>query len=121
MLSLNEQISAKQKEALKKGRNSEKAQAFKKKLINKEEVDLDGLVDKIIDVFGLSENTKIDKKEAIEEFKLNLTKEDILRYIASKGTKNQKVQELIYKQAMTVAESDSPPLILKEVAKILKK
>ncbi len=75
------------------------------------------LLNKEIDKLQLNEK----KKMALKEFKQNLTKEDVLRYIEKKGSKNPEVQKLIYEQAKTAAQKDSPAHILKEVAIILKK
>ena len=84
---------------------------------DKEQV-LENLLNKTIDKFSLS---KKKKKITLEEFKKNLTKEDIFYYIAKKGTKKPEVQEVIYKQAKAMAKKDTPPYILKEVIKILKR
>jgi hypothetical protein len=123
-----EELSKKQKDALAKGRNSDKAKAFKKNLMKEEaEEDEDDksetveeLLNKTIERLQLNED-KTDKKLDLKEFKQNLTKEDVLRYIEKKVSKNPEVQKLIYEQAQAAAKKDSPAYILKEVAKILKK
>jgi hypothetical protein len=88
---------------------------------NKTQV-LENLLDKTIDAFELNENKKPkSKKQTLEEFKKNLCKEDILKYIERKGTKNPKVQEVIFEQASLAAEKQEPVYILKKVVDIMKK
>ena len=82
---------------------------------------LERLLNKTIDTFQLGEDKKDVKGMTLEEFKRNLTKEDILKYIEKKGTKNAEIQELIYEQAKIAASKDTPPHILKEVVKIMRK
>lgn len=120
-----EEISPKQREALKKGRNSEKAKAFKKKLMNKKKTDVDpkleNLLNKTIDALKLNESKPSKKKMTLEEFKHNLSKDDVLKYMEKKGTKNKQIQDIIYEQAKEVATKDEPAYILKEIVKIMKK
>ncbi len=82
---------------------------------------LEKLLNNTINKFKLSGNKKFTKKTGLTEFKKNLTKEDVFRYIEKKGTKKPEVQEIIYEQARKVAKNDNPAYILVEVYKILKK
>lgn len=51
---------------------------------------------------------------------MNMTEEDIYAYMDRAGTRNKKVQALIYEQATSLAASGKPVEILKQVVKILK-
>jgi hypothetical protein len=82
---------------------------------------LEKLLDKTIDAYNLNENRSSKKKMTLQEFKQNLSKKDIINYIAKKGTKNPKIQEVIYEQAALNADKDEPVYILKQVIDILKK
>lgn len=84
---------------------------------------LDRLLNKTIDALNLSESRtdKNKKKITLEEFKKNLSEEDIKRYIAAKGSKNPKIQEIIYEQAKLSAKKDTPAHILQEVVKLIRK
>jgi hypothetical protein len=55
----------------------------------------------------------------LQEMKKKLTKEDILNYMAKRGAKNVKVQEVIFTKASEKAKSSEMFDILQEVAKIL--
>jgi hypothetical protein len=59
------------------------------------------------------------KKVNIQELKQKLTKQDILNYMAKKGTKNVKVQEVIFNKASEKAKSGEMFDVLQEVALIL--
>lgn len=85
---------------------------------------LERLMNKALDAYDLTEGgdrKKSKKSMTLEEFKKNLTEEDVKRYIAAKGSKNQKVQEIIYEQAKLSAKKDTPAHVLKEVVKIIRK
>jgi len=85
---------------------------------------LERLMNKALDAYDLTESgdrKKTKKSMTLEEFKKNLTEEDVKRYIAVKGSKNQKVQEIIYEQAKLSAKKDTPAHVLKEVVKIIRK
>jgi len=84
---------------------------------------LERLMNKTLDTFGLNESGDRKKKKDItlEEFKKNLTEEDVKRYIAAKCSKNPKVQEIIYEQAKLSAKKDTPAHILKEAVKMIRK
>lgn len=64
---------------------------------------------------------KINEKDLLKQKIKNITKEGIYKYISRAGTKNPKIQELIYEQAVAAAGSGEPFEVLKEVVKILKK
>lgn len=61
------------------------------------------------------------KKLTIEEFKQNLTKEDIFKYMERAGAKNPKIQEIVYEQAVNAASSGKPVEVLRQVINIMKK
>lgn len=97
----------------------EKEDEFKQD-IKEETQDLEKILNKTIDTFNLSETEK-PKEVTIEEFKRNLTKDDVLKIMERKGTKNKQIQEIIYEQAQKISTKNEPASILKEVFKILKK
>jgi len=69
-----------------------------------------------------SKQKKSSKKEInIEEFKKNLKEEDIYKIMEKLGSKNKKIQKIIYEQACTVSKTQQPQDILKSVIKILKR
>jgi hypothetical protein len=79
-----------------------------------------------INKLNLAENssTKEKKKKkvlTVEEFKRNLTKEDVYKYMTNSGTKNAKIQDIIYEQACALAKTSKPVDILKQVIKVMKK
>jgi len=61
------------------------------------------------------------KNSNMEEFKRNLTKDDIFSYMERAGTKNPTIQNIVYEQAMASSKSQEPVDILKSVVKIIKK
>jgi hypothetical protein len=61
------------------------------------------------------------KQITLQEFKRRLTKEDIFKYIEKAGTKNPKIQEIIYEQAAMSAKNDTPVEVLKQVINLMKK
>ena len=61
------------------------------------------------------------KKTQLTEFKHQLTKEHILRYMEGKGTKNPKIQKIIYEQAEAKANGSRPFDIFKQVVKLIEK
>jgi len=67
-----------------------------KKDIKEKSQTLEKLLNKTIDTFKLSEDKTNKKEITLEEFKRNLTKEDIFRYMAKKGTSKSEIQELVY-------------------------
>jgi len=56
-----------------------------------------------------------------EDFKNNLTKEDVIQWLNKKGTKNPQVQEIIYEQAVSQCNSGKPYKVLMELTKVIKK
>lgn len=82
------------------------------------------LLNETIKKFNLVETDKLKKKKkqlTLTEFKRNLSKEDIYKYIEKAGTKNSKIQDIIYEQASVQAKSAKPIDILKHVIKVMKK
>lgn len=61
------------------------------------------------------------RKMDIEQLRENLTDDDIYKYMERAGTKNKKIQEIIYEQASAAASDASPFEILRQVVKILNK
>lgn len=107
----------KEEEIDKKTEENEKALPTEKVTSESKTVALEKLLNKTIDTFKLSET----KKVTLEEFKKNLSKNDIINFMSRRGTKNKEIQELIYEQARLNAKKDGPAYILKEVSDILKK
>lgn len=60
---------------------------------------------------------KIKSKQDI----LNMSEQDVYAYMSRAGTKNPKIQQIIYEQAAASAGSGKPIDVLKEVIKILNK
>ena len=60
------------------------------------------------------------KQMTIQEFKKTLTREDIMKFIEKKGSKNKKIQEIIYEQAVASAGTSEPIVILKKVMEIMR-
>ncbi len=85
--------------------------------------DVERLLSETIEKLNLSgKTTKKSKKEVtLEEFKRNLTEKDIYKYISKAGTKNPKIQNIIYEQASALAKTSEPIDILKQVIKVMKK
>jgi len=70
------------------------------------------------------ENKKVPKKKkeiTLEQFKKTLTTEDIYKYIGKAGSKNPRIQEIVYEQAVHAAGNNKPINILRQVIKIMKK
>jgi len=85
---------------------------------------VEGLLSETIEKLNLTEVDKSKKKKkqiTLTEFKRNLTKEDIYKYIRKVGTKNPKIQNIIYEQAVSKAGSGKPIEVLKQVIKVMKK
>lgn len=61
-----------------------------------------------------------EKDLAIQKLK-NITQEGVYKYMERAGTKNTKIQELVYDQAVAAAGSGEPFEVLKQVVKILKR
>jgi len=86
--------------------------------------DVERLLSETIEKLNLggSGSTKKQKKvPTLEEFRKNLTKEDIYKYMTKAGTKNPKIQGIVYEQAEALSRTAEPIDILKQVIKIIKK
>ena len=68
-----------------------------------------------------SRTTKKKKELTLEQFKRNLTKEDIFKYMDRAGTKNTQIQEIVYEQAVLAAKNSTPVEVLRQVINIMKK
>ena len=80
-------------------------------------------IDQLNEVYKKRSNpkTKFDKQEK-KESKLNLIIEDqIYKYMSYMGTKNERIQKVIYEQAKDNAKTDDLKDIFKEVYKALKR
>lgn len=69
----------------------------------------------------VKEVKKVDPKDLLKKKLKNITEEGIYKYMQKAGTKNAKIQELVYEQAVAAAGSGEPFEVLKQVVKILKK
>jgi len=68
-----------------------------------------------------SRTTKKKKEVTLKEFKKNLSKDDIYKYIDRAGTKNPQIQEIVYEQAVIAAGNNKPIEVLRQVINIMKK
>jgi len=64
---------------------------------------------------------KLNEKDLLKKKIKNITEDQIYKYMEKAGTKNRKIQELIYEQSVAAAGSGEPFKVLKQVVKILKK
>jgi hypothetical protein len=64
---------------------------------------------------------QINEKEELMKKLRNVTEAQIYKYMERAGTKNKKIQELVYEQAAAAAQSGEPYKILRKVVEILKK
>ena len=69
----------------------------------------------------VSKKKKVNENELLKKKLKNITEAGIYKYMEKAGTKNAKIQELIYEQAVAAAGSGEPFEVLKQVVKILKK
>jgi len=69
----------------------------------------------------ITEQAKLNKADLMKKKLLNITQEGVYKYMENAGTKNPKIQELIYDQAAAAAMSAKPYKILQQVVKILQK
>ena len=86
--------------------------------------DVERLLSETIEKLNLTGSRTTKKKKAVptlNEFKQNLTKEDIYKYMHKAGTKNPKIQNIVYEQASSLAPTSKPIDILKQVIKVMKK
>lgn len=131
-LSLREQAKEEMPEEEEKEEKDEKKEEKKEEVKEEKEVDeflKNGAMEKILsqtlERLGLhTEDSKTAKKKTeitLDEFKKNLTKEDIFKYMDRAGTKNPKVQEIVYEQAVLAAKNSTPVEVLRQVIKLTKK
>jgi len=64
---------------------------------------------------------KLNEKDLMKKKLKNITKEGIYKYMERAGTKNPKIQELVYDQAVAAAGSGEPIKVLKKIVEIMKK
>jgi hypothetical protein len=87
--------------------------------------EMENLLTKTISKLGLNEESKkVPKKKkevTLEEFKKTLTTEDVYKYINKAGSKNPRIQEIVYEQAVNEAGNNKPINVLKQVIKVMKK
>jgi len=90
-------------------------------IISESELDR-SIEDKLNEVYKKRNSTKPKLKEKKKESQLNLITEDqIYKYMAYMGTKNKRVQDVIYEQAKDNAKTNDLKDIFKEVYKSLKR
>jgi hypothetical protein len=65
--------------------------------------------------------SKAKKYKNADEFKRNLTKEDVISWLNKKGTKNTQIQEILYEQAISEGGSGKPYKVLMQLTKVIKK
>jgi len=85
---------------------------------------LEKLLADTIQKLGISEggHSKKSKKEvSLQEFKQTLNEDMIMKYIEKAGTRNKKIQSIVYEQAVSEAGSGKPIDVLRQVIKIMKK
>lgn len=68
-----------------------------------------------------SRTTKKKREITLKEFKKNLTKEDIFKYMHRAGTQNPQIQEIVYEQAVLASKNNKPVEVLRQVINIMKK
>lgn len=56
-----------------------------------------------------------------DDFKNNVTKEDVISWLNKKGTKNKQIQEILYEQAISEGGSGKPYKVLMQLTKVIKK
>ena len=85
---------------------------------------MERILSQTISKLGLytEDKKKKSKKEmTLEQFKKKLTKEDVYKYMKRAGTKNPKIQEIVYEQAVIAAKTNAPVEVLRQVITIMKK
>jgi len=110
----------------------EKAEEVKVPTITETEDEMtEKIVNKLAEKLSLvfeSRTDKVVEKEKVVEPKptlkkidvKNITEEGVYDYMVRAGTKNEKIQKLIYEQAEVAAGSSVPVEVLKQVVKVLK-
>jgi len=76
--------------------------------------------EKVIEEKVVKEEKEVEPKPIKKIDVKNITKEGVYNYMTRSGTKNEKVQKLIYEQAEAEAGSSIPVEVLKQVVKVLK-
>jgi hypothetical protein len=79
----------------------------------------DGKSDKMIK--EVTKQKKLNEKDLLKKKLKNITKEGVYKYMERAGTKNPKIQELVYEQAVAAAGSGEPVKVLKQIVQIMKK
>jgi len=64
---------------------------------------------------------KVNEKDLMIKKLKGITREGVYKYMHKAGTQNEKIQELVYEQAVAAAGSGEPWKVLQHVVKILKK
>jgi hypothetical protein len=75
--------------------------------------------DKILE--EVQRQSKLNERDLLIKKLKNITEEQIYKYMEKAGTKNPKIQTLVYEQAVAAAQSGEPFKVLQQVVKILKK
>ena len=78
-----------------------------------------GKSDKIIK--EVTKQKKINEKDLMKKKLKNITREGVYKYMERAGTRNPKIQELVYEQAVAAAGSGEPVKVLKQIVQIMKK
>jgi len=69
----------------------------------------------------LEQQSKQNQKDLLMKKLESITEEGVYKYMERAGTRNPKIQELLYEQATAAAGSGKPYKVLQQVVKILKK
>lgn len=69
----------------------------------------------------VQKQSKLNEKDLMMKKLKNITEAQIYKYMEKAGTKNPKIQTLVYEQAVAAAQSGEPFKVLQQVVKILKK
>ncbi len=69
----------------------------------------------------VTKQKKLNEKDLMKQKLKNITKEGIFKYMERAGTKNPKIQDLVYEQAIAAAGSGEPIKVLKQIVTIMKK
>ncbi len=77
--------------------------------------------DKVVEKEKVVQKEVTEPKPTLKKMDVkNITEEGVYDYMVRAGTKNEKVQKLIYEQAEVAAGSSVPVEVLKQVVKVLK-
>jgi hypothetical protein len=69
----------------------------------------------------VTKQKKLNEKDLLKKKLKNITKEGVYKYMERAGTRNPKIQELVYDQAVAAAGSGEPVQVLKQIVQIMKK